>query len=400
MNKLKKGKMEKGITLIALIITIVVLLILAVVAIRAVQVDGIINYAKNASSEYGKAQDKEKDILEYYESYLEGTVGQWQQKGSEISMSASDGTKITLHIGDYVNYDEGTLTADTVDRTESGYTSDQSYLPTNDLNWRVLGVNADGQLELISDTPTYKTFYLKCQVGWQNAETTLDTVCNNLYGKGIYAASARSLDVDDIDKLSNFDKSSYGSGNLYAYGNKVTYYWQGTNYPYYSGTNGKKGSLSSSHATNGFKWFDKESNTWKISAKSTTATTTAMEEITTLESDYYSYSIASNITTDDGFTSEEATAISNMISKGTGTSNVSQWLASRCVSCYTSYASFAVCYVFSGSVGGDYLYSSYGRGNTPSYRVRPVVSLKSDIQIDNSDSTRDGSSAELAWKLK
>ena len=42
-------KENKGITLVALIITIIVLLILAVVAIRAVQGDGIIQHAKDAS---------------------------------------------------------------------------------------------------------------------------------------------------------------------------------------------------------------------------------------------------------------------------------------------------------------------------------------------------------------
>ena len=63
---MRKTKEQKGITLIALIITIIVLLLLAVVAISAVQDDGIINYAKNAREDYGKAGVNENTILEGY----------------------------------------------------------------------------------------------------------------------------------------------------------------------------------------------------------------------------------------------------------------------------------------------------------------------------------------------
>ena len=67
----QKFKSNNGITLIALIITIIVLLILAVVAIGAVQNDGIINYAKNARDEYGKAQVTENTTLGGYLQEIE-----------------------------------------------------------------------------------------------------------------------------------------------------------------------------------------------------------------------------------------------------------------------------------------------------------------------------------------
>ena len=57
---------NKGITLIALILTIIVLLILAVVAINAVKGDGIIAHAKNAKTDYTKAQKNEQELLSDY----------------------------------------------------------------------------------------------------------------------------------------------------------------------------------------------------------------------------------------------------------------------------------------------------------------------------------------------
>lgn len=65
---------QKGITLVALIITIIVLLILAVVAIAAVSNDGIIDYAKNARSDYNEAQVKENGILD---DYMVNYLDQW-----------------------------------------------------------------------------------------------------------------------------------------------------------------------------------------------------------------------------------------------------------------------------------------------------------------------------------
>ena len=70
-HKRLNTKHQKGITLIALIITIIVLLILAVVAIGAVQNDGIINYAKSARDEYGKAQTNEQITLGKYLDKIE-----------------------------------------------------------------------------------------------------------------------------------------------------------------------------------------------------------------------------------------------------------------------------------------------------------------------------------------
>ena len=61
---------QKGITLVALIITIIVLLILAVVAITSISNNNIINHAKNAKSDYVKAQDNETQAIKTYEDYL------------------------------------------------------------------------------------------------------------------------------------------------------------------------------------------------------------------------------------------------------------------------------------------------------------------------------------------
>ena len=67
-------KGQKGITLIALIITIIILLILAIITIGSIQDSNIITYAKNASSDYGEAKDKEESIILGYETVIEEKI--------------------------------------------------------------------------------------------------------------------------------------------------------------------------------------------------------------------------------------------------------------------------------------------------------------------------------------
>ena len=136
----QKSKQSKGITLIALIITIIVLLILAVVAIGVVQNDGIINYAKNARDEYGKAQVNENTTLDKYLSKIEDnlpgngggdvnstpatTIAEAQNENMLTKTVNSDVTdkynnKITVPAGFKILVDDTTgYAADTIDVTK------------------------------------------------------------------------------------------------------------------------------------------------------------------------------------------------------------------------------------------------------------------------------------------
>ena len=381
---------NKGITLVALIITIIVLLILAAVAIAAIKGDGIISHAKNAKTQYTEAQKKEQDMLEYYEATLSGKVGAWKQEGAAVTKINSDGTKTQLKIGDYVAYNEGSFThtpvvangagtSKTGGSSSAGYTLATSELKTEDLKWRVLGVNNKGELELISADPTTQTLYLANDEGYVNAEDNLNNFCNDLYGKGQYATGARSLKVEDIDNLAKYDKTTYSG-----YGVK----WQ------YKGDSTKDKIQYSKDG--GTTWADTSYTTFRL-PNETTAISKSNPGTKELENTYYGYNIANNITTEDGYTTEEATNISNMITKGTTSSNISQWLASRCVYCYSSYAYFRVRYVLSGGVFLSTLFCSNEDFNCLGYRVRPVVSLASDIQITGTGDNIGSASNE--WQL-
>ena len=103
-----------------------------------------------------------------------------------------------------------------------------------------------------------------------------------------------------------------------------------------------------------------------------------------LEDTLYYYNVADKVKQ----TTSDEKKMSDIISNGTGSSyDVSQWLASRCVSFDFRGAYFYVRSVTSG-VGYWPSFNSYGDSYSNYNRVRPVVSLESNIQL--SGNSNDG----------
>ena len=376
----QKFKNNHGITLIALIITIIVLLILAMVSIKIAIVGGLITKAKSATNTYTIEQEKEQIQLAYADYKLavtglninytmqdamnnqqtETTVTGDETNGWEITFTSttrnkytlsSDGslsakvtwtktdegitssTGTTVQIGDYVNYNElsngtKTYTPDTskgagTSRTggsdSTGYTLGTKELSAENLNWRVLGVNSKGELELISDNPTTQELYLANEEGWLNAEENLDTFCDELYGKGANASGARSLKVEDVDTLANYDKTTYSG--------------YGVEWQYKFSTASTKVQYSEA----GSDFADTSYAQFKYPGEA--VINSSNQGTRAVKYTYYFYSaqdkIASNMSTD----------IANMITKGTTSSDINQWLSSSCVYCRAYNAYFYVRYL-------------------------------------------------------
>ena len=100
---------------------------------------------------------------------------------------------------------------------------------------------------------------------------------------------------------------------------------------------------------------------------------------------YYGYAISSKVTQ----TAKDGTSIANILSKGSTSSNIKQWLASSCVYCDSINVGFDVRIIDGGYVGGNYLFDSCGSSGSDLRRVRPVVSLKSNVNLQwNSTSNK------------
>ena len=153
-----------------------------------------------------------------------------------------DGKKITgtyltlgmLEIGDYVDYSPGSETASsyTLSTAESGYTSNQTIPKDTSLNWRVLSINDDGTVKLVSDKPTNKLVYYTGATGYNNGVYSLNNMCSQLYSNSSLGAKARSMTIEDIEAGMNesgldyvhaYSNSQAAWGETYTYSNNRYY---------------------------------------------------------------------------------------------------------------------------------------------------------------------------------
>lgn len=356
-------------------------------------------------------------------------IGKWfYKKDSNGRKTIVTNKKLELKIGDYINYNaaakdaegktivEKTITSNAgspTDTGEDGYykasektlTEGNGYGPQTFSNkaktngWRVLGANEEtGELLIISADSVLTTenaiFYLRGIAGYNYGEQELNKVCS-VFGSGYGATGARSVNVDDINKITGYNPNNvgkydpeqkttgtkYGKDQPYEYGNQITYAWTSTaNKILGSGSNGKSSTDSNSnYEKNGFNWYDVESKTWK-NLKQDTTTPAIIATLTSTH--YYYYPDSLNISSGEG---EGLTTISEeykTLFMNRAGSRESYLLASLDVDAYYDGAVLGMrcvrnCFVYYSS-----LYKTNGNVGTPGYGVRPVVSLKSNIRLE------------------
>lgn len=407
---------EKGITLVALIITVVLLLIIAGVTINEIVGEGIIGKANEAKDNYESAQEGGKGIVEEFQRIMEvlfgrkhsendssegnnqdnkeesedinpgedisqdGTTAQgvWVQNGLILTKTNAYGQTIKLKVGDYVNYNEGVYTH--TPKTSNGIGTEAeangiknkvelstNNLTTENLNWRVLGVNGKGELELISDNPTTQEICIANDTGYKNLDDNLKNFCNDLYGKGTYAVGARSLNAEDINKLSKYDKTTYAD-----YGQKWIYRLsQSTNYMQYSKNDGNS-------------WYNITNSNYQTfrvpdDAEAISANNIGSKEV---ENTYYEYEIQKQLNTITEYTSDEIEIITDMITKDANNEDTRYLLSSKTAKCLTHGAHFYISHVSSGDIKQGIIFYSFEQFANIKSRVRPVVSLNSNITLE------------------
>ena len=254
---MKRTKEQKGITLIALIITIVVLMILAAVAINSITNDGIIGKAESVKNTYNEAQEKEKDILAYYERVLAGIA--WTQNGTTVSRNGQ-----ILNVGDVVEYDDG----------------------LTEMEWRVLGAE-NGELLLMIDHAYRDTVVKMKGSTFLQQMGELNSICEK-FGNAEFATGARAVNAEDINRVTGYNPAKTGTGKPYSdgdkdisdYGTKVTYRFNNgvVQYEYFSNFENKVVTDNKNNYTVFYKVGEKE-NAKELSTP----------EGYTVETNYYSY---------------------------------------------------------------------------------------------------------------
>ena len=205
----KTKEMQRGITLIALVITVIILLILAGISIMTLTNTGIFGKAQDAKIKTAEAEVNQKSILDEYETKLNKYI-------SLVDMFDETGeVEGKLHVGDYISYMPDTASTGeilTELETYSG-SSTTSTLTQETLNWRVLDAK-DGQVRLISATPTTSKIKLQGAKGYNNAVYLLDKTCKTLYNNTKLASNVQNIKIEDIQDHLTYDYTQYTNSNV------------------------------------------------------------------------------------------------------------------------------------------------------------------------------------------
>ena len=385
------------------------LLILAGVTIATLTGDnGILTKATEAKDKTEEGEEEEKVKLsvagalakdnggEIKEGYLdEELASQFGEKGTDYNLEGSglftvtiiksgriylineDGTmeetvkREGIEVGDYVNYVPDTntegYTTDKLSSAITGSSNNTSAIKQDSLKWKILNIDPSGRVDLISETPTSQNVYFSGARGYNNGVYVINDICRSLYSNSSLGITARSLDIKDIEDKMNATgiakRNEYSNGSgLPTYGNAKTYGSVYNKYPNLYAQEKGSGINTETVKTDGI-----DVNADGYSSPVQEDSSTANEGLTVTQTFYGWSTTSSNYFDDQEFYRMVFGTESNY------------WLASRYAYCDSSLARFGLRRVDNSNLSGGDVFRSNGRAYRNYYRIRPVVSLGSDI---------------------
>ena len=358
---MKKTKENKAITLIALVITIIILLILAGITISSLTNTELFERAKEAKEKTQAAEENQAKILEQYETEL----NQYDEKTLVYKVNSGE-----IKVGDYVSYTPDVLDSNAVATLKSNlnkYSGNSSStvnaaIKRDDLKWRVLDVQ-NGQVRLISETPTTSKIELKGYNGYNNAVKLIDDACSTLYTNSKLANKVQNLKIEDITKYMKTQPTE----DTTPYSPSTKYYPEILLKEKEQTVNETAGTeLGLSEQTEFINQTTKpQVNSWTLKKTSWFQSMNNTDSFT--DSKYYELFI------------------------NNGSNYSTYWMSSRCVSASSSDAYFIVCDVDSGRVYTRTLYRSNGYEYSGDYAFRPVITLNSNVQVTSGNGSPESS---------
>ena len=272
--------------------------------------------------------------------------------------------------------------------SSSAQTIDGTYDPTT---WKIMEVDENGNITKLLGIGS-KDVYFYGSTGYNNGVYLLNDICKSRYGNASLGATARSLNIEDIE--SRMNATGIAARNAYKYG--TTQYGTTRNTGSYTEypaiyAQEKYSGVDVSDVTDGTQVITGSVDT-TAQAKMNPSGKTQSEDVYTVPTKDYSKTASTTLTCTQTYYGFDSTPSSyfddsnfySMIFK-TGTNF---WLASRCCSSYnSSYANFGLRNVNESRLTSYTLFSSNNFGYTSGYHLAPVVSLGSGIQVKSGEGT-------------
>ena len=168
---------------------------------------------------------------------VQGAIDELAEKTKNISITSCPSgyaciqKKTTLALGDYVSMTP-TKSSYTTDKSKTGYSSTQTINPQELNLWRVISINDDGTVEMISEHVSSVTVSFRGQTGYQNLVGYLNVLASQ-YENSTYTTGSRHFGyngqteyITDTSKFTNPAPwtSSTGSSTVESQGGGDTLY--------------------------------------------------------------------------------------------------------------------------------------------------------------------------------
>ena len=328
-----------------------------------------------------------------YKFTITGTVGS-KTYTKEQTVTVNQYKVKTPQVGEIVDYKPNPpSTGYDLSTAKSGYSSAQTIDGTYDpTTWKIMEVDESGNVTKLLGIGS-KSVYFQGSTGYNNGVYLLNDICKSRYGNASLGATARSLNIEDIESRMN----SKGIAARNAYKSGTTQY--GTTRKY-TGSNTKYPAIYAQEKYSGINVSDVADGTQVITgsvdataqAKMNPSGKTQSEDVYTAITQDTSKTDATTLTCTQTFGGgsqlssyyDDANFYNMIFGTETGF-----WLASRYVDCYSdnSRANFALCGVGYSSLSGNSMFRSDGSNNYSSICLAPVVSLGSGVQIKSGEGT-------------
>ena len=349
--------------------------------------NGIIAKAREAANKTNEAiineQTQMNELAGYMENMLNGIGGE-ESEGPTVPAGLEIGSTVTYNPSGTYNwqakYCSSTKTETTDDVTLNSSTGENF----NISSWKVLSIdNETGTVELVPDAPTTGTVYLGEAQGYNNGVKLLNDACSSLYGNSEKGITARSINIEDIEKYMTdtalTEAHNYiNSNSNIKYGTQISGAYS-TSYSKYPAIYTQEKLAVINGTPNGDTGLGLSNQDAFI--ERTEGTNGAITTATSIQpyQTYWDKNATFMSTAFKDYTKQDSSTANyyNLIMpSGTGTT---YWVASRCVHPNSSRCYFYVRIVYSGSVSAYCVYDSSDDTGGSSRALFPVITLNSSL---------------------
>ena len=347
--------------------------------------NGIIAKAQEAANKTKEATINEQaqmnEIAGYMENMLNGIGGE-ESEGPTVPEGLEIGSIVAYNPSGTYNWQAKYCSSTKTETTDDVTLNSSIGEDFNISSWKVLSIDEQaGTVELVPSAPTTGTVYLGQAQGYNNGVKLLNDACSSLYGNSEKGITARSINIEDIEKYMTdtalTEAHNYTYDNI-KYGTQVSSAYS-TSYSKYPVIYAQEKLSVIDGIPNGDTGLDlSKQDTFVERTEGTNGLITTATSIQPYQTYWYGDSAFMSTAFKDYKKQDNTTEnyYNLIMPKGTSTT---YWVASRCVYTYSNVCNFDVRFVYSGSMYAHHMYYSAGSIGGDPFAFFPVITLNSSL---------------------